>query len=259
MRSISRVPVAWTTAPAPRKSRRLEQRVVPDVQQAPAKPSRTQSARPVRAADQRQAQPQQDDADVLDAAVGEQPFEVALAEREGDAEHAAEARRAPAPAPPRRRSGPAAAPRSRARARRCPILSMTPDITADTWLGAAACAAGQPEVQRHRPRLDAEAEAPRARRAAEWRSRARLARGQRAQRAHVAARRASTANSRRSASVPTCVRRGRSSPAPRTSADRRFGGDEQVGRDRHDLPGDQEELAPSRAITTNSIAASSSP
>ena len=39
-----------------------------------------------------------------------------------------------------------------------PILMITPDMMADTWLGAIARATGQPDVQRHDAGLDAEAD-----------------------------------------------------------------------------------------------------
>ena len=39
-----------------------------------------------------------------------------------------------------------------------PILMRTPDMMADTWLGAIGMGAGQPDVQRHDAGLEAEAD-----------------------------------------------------------------------------------------------------
>ena len=64
------------------EEQRLEERVVPDVQQAAAQ-AEGDPGRLLRAdTDQGQAQTHHDDADVLDAVIGEQPLEVVLAERE---------------------------------------------------------------------------------------------------------------------------------------------------------------------------------
>ena len=67
----------------------LEERVVPHVEQRP----RERQSAPGRAAvldrHQREAETDQDDADVLDAVIGEQPLQVMLAESEGDAQHGA--------------------------------------------------------------------------------------------------------------------------------------------------------------------------
>src|SRR5881296_635012 len=65
----------------------LEQRVIPDVQQGPAQTQDDPLRAAQRSSDQRQSNADQNNADVLDAAVGQQTFEIALADREGDAQH----------------------------------------------------------------------------------------------------------------------------------------------------------------------------
>ena len=64
------------------EQQRLEERVVPDVEQTPAQ-TEGDPGRLLRAdTDQRQAQTHHDDSDVLDAVIGEQTLEIVLAERE---------------------------------------------------------------------------------------------------------------------------------------------------------------------------------
>ena len=83
--------------------------MVPDVQQAAGEAEHDQRRLPQRPAEQRQPQADHDDADVLDAVVGEQPLQIVLAERKGDAEHGRDRRRAEQqPAPPQRRVAAAA-------------------------------------------------------------------------------------------------------------------------------------------------------
>ena len=67
---------------------RLEEGVVPDVQQGPAQAQDDPIGPPQRAADQGQAEAHHDDADVLDAVIGQQPLQVVLADGKGHAQHA---------------------------------------------------------------------------------------------------------------------------------------------------------------------------
>ena len=79
----------------------LEDGVVHDVQQPAAMPRTASAALPVARPDQPEAEAERDDADVLDAVVGEQALEVVLGQRE---QHAEDARDRPdadqRPAPP---------------------------------------------------------------------------------------------------------------------------------------------------------------
>ena len=86
------------TEPALRNSRALNRAWFQTCSSAAGQAEDDQSGRPERAAEQGQAEAHDDDADVLDAVVGQQPLEVVLADGEGDPEHArddAEARTTP--------------------------------------------------------------------------------------------------------------------------------------------------------------------
>ena len=97
----------------------LEQRVVPDVQQAAAQAEDDPVRAAQRTADQGQAEAHDDDADVLDAVVGQQPLQVVLADGEGDPEDARDhAQRQDDDAPGQRRVRQAAT--SPGPGRRCP-------------------------------------------------------------------------------------------------------------------------------------------
>ena len=80
--SMSRSPVASSTAPAPKKSRLLNMRVVEDVEAARlSEPTPRRRASALALKGERQAEADEDDADILDRAVGEQPLEVVLHQR----------------------------------------------------------------------------------------------------------------------------------------------------------------------------------
>ncbi len=66
----------------------LEQRVVPDVQQGAAQAEDDPIRAVQRAADQRQAQAHDDDADVLDAVIGQESLQVVLADGKGNPQDA---------------------------------------------------------------------------------------------------------------------------------------------------------------------------
>ena len=86
--SISRVCVAWITEPALRKSRALNSAWFQTCSSAAAQ-AEDDPVRPAqRTADQGQAEAHDDDADVLDAVVGQQALQVVLADGEGDAQDA---------------------------------------------------------------------------------------------------------------------------------------------------------------------------
>ena len=86
-RSIWRVPVACSTEPALRNSSALNRPWFHTWSSAPPSPSATRSARPSDRPITASPRPDADDADVLDAVIGEQALEVVLADGEGDAEH----------------------------------------------------------------------------------------------------------------------------------------------------------------------------
>ena len=105
--------------PGAEEQKRLEQGVVPDVQQGPAQAQDDPIAALERPADQRQAEAHHDDADVLDAVVRQQPLQVVLADGKGHAEHARDdSQRQHHVAPRQRRRRQQR--QSRGPARRCP-------------------------------------------------------------------------------------------------------------------------------------------
>ena len=86
--SISRVCVAWMTEPALRNSSALKSAWFQTCSRPPPRPRTTQSGRSRRTADHGQAEAHDDDADVLDAVISQQPFQVVLADGEGDSQDA---------------------------------------------------------------------------------------------------------------------------------------------------------------------------
>ena len=86
--SISRVCDGVDDRAGTEEEQGLEQGVVPDMQQAAAQAEDDPIRAAQRTADQGQAEAHDDDADVLDAVVGEQPLQVVLADGKGDPEDA---------------------------------------------------------------------------------------------------------------------------------------------------------------------------
>ena len=75
--------------PGAEEQQALEQRVIEDVQQRRREGQRRRRQHAVGLEGQRQAQADEDDADVLHRAVGEQPLDVALQQGAQHAEHGA--------------------------------------------------------------------------------------------------------------------------------------------------------------------------
>ena len=90
MRSRSRVPAPWTIAPAPMKASPFMRAWFQTWRSAPAIPSAASAGAPSSAADEADAEPEGDEPDVLDGGVGEDPLQVALAEREHERRDRAE-------------------------------------------------------------------------------------------------------------------------------------------------------------------------
>ncbi len=85
----------------------LEQRVIEDVKERGGESERRGERHAVRLERQREPEPDEDDADILDRVIGEQPLEIVLHQRVENAHHrgdAAERKHENAP-PPRRRAG----------------------------------------------------------------------------------------------------------------------------------------------------------
>ena len=89
IRSMSRVPVAWTTTPADRKSSALKMAWFQTWSTAAASPSTTRTCAMGRASDDGEADAHHDDPDVLDAVIREEPLDVVLRDGERDAADAA--------------------------------------------------------------------------------------------------------------------------------------------------------------------------
>ena len=103
--SMSRSPVAFKHGAGAEEQQALEQRVIEDVEQRRGERERRRGRHAVGLEGEREAEADEDDADVLDRAVGEQPLEVALHEGAEHAEHggdAAEREHDDAPPPGRR-------------------------------------------------------------------------------------------------------------------------------------------------------------
>ena len=128
---ISRVPVACSTEPAPKNNKRFEQTVIPHVEKSTGQCQPAPGALSSTHCDQRKSKTDKNDADVLDAMIGKQSFEVMLAERKGHPEHSADyAQVLPPPTP---LLGRHRKPASEAnQTRRCPILMVTPERMAET-------------------------------------------------------------------------------------------------------------------------------
>ena len=88
---MSRSPVAVSTAPAAKNSRLLNSEWLSTCSSAAVKASAAAGGHAVGLEGEREAQADEDDADVLDRAVGEQPLEVALHQGAEHAEHGADA------------------------------------------------------------------------------------------------------------------------------------------------------------------------
>ena len=78
MRSISRVPATWMTEPAPRKSSALKSAWFRTCSSAPVMPSRIRMLVAGCLADQGHPDPHEDDADIFDAVICQQPFKIML-------------------------------------------------------------------------------------------------------------------------------------------------------------------------------------
>ena len=85
---MSRSPVAVSTAPAPKNSRLLNSEWLKTWNSAAVSASAAGASMPLRLEGERQAEADEDDADVLDRVIGEQPLEVVLHQRVEHAEHA---------------------------------------------------------------------------------------------------------------------------------------------------------------------------
>ena len=114
IRSRSSEPTARSKAPAAEEQQRLEHRVVEDVQQRGGEGDRRPGRVALGGEEDRRAEAERDDADVLDRVEGEQALEVVLHER---VEHAAQRRQQPQPehheARPQREPGAAHSKRTR--------------------------------------------------------------------------------------------------------------------------------------------------
>ena len=82
------MPVARIDRTCRIEEERLEGRVVPHVKKAAGEPERRPGGSVLDDAEHPDAEPDQDDADVLDAVVGEEALQVVLSERQDHAEHA---------------------------------------------------------------------------------------------------------------------------------------------------------------------------
>ena len=90
MRSTSRVPAPCTIAPAPMKASPFMSAWFQTWSSAPTTPSAATDGRAERRSGEADAEPERDEADVLHRGVGEDPLQVALAEREEQRRHGAE-------------------------------------------------------------------------------------------------------------------------------------------------------------------------
>jgi hypothetical protein len=135
------------------EEQRLEERVVPDVEEAAGEAEHDPLRSAERAADRRHAEPEQDDPDVLDRVVGEEALEVVLREREDHAEERCQ--RAQREEHDAQRRG-----RSTSASVHQPVdadLITTPDMSAE-MAGGRACAAGTSGAASPRPDPKATAE-----------------------------------------------------------------------------------------------------
>ncbi len=85
----------------PEEQQRLEQPVIPHVQESARERKRAPGRMSMFHRDEREAETDQDDADVLDAVIREQSLEIVLAERERDPQHRARHAQASQPPSPR--------------------------------------------------------------------------------------------------------------------------------------------------------------
>ena len=86
--SMSRSPVAVSTAPAPKNSRLLNSEWLNTWNSAAVSASAAAQAMPLAAERQRETEADEDDADVLDGVIGEQALEVVLHQGVEHAQHA---------------------------------------------------------------------------------------------------------------------------------------------------------------------------
>ena len=156
IRFMSRLPVAWTSAPAPRNISPLKRAWFQMCSRAPAKASRATRRLPPGHGDQPQPQAEGDDTDVLDGRVGEAALEVVLQGGQGDAvEGAAGAEQGQQPAPPgrcRRQPGEDAQDAVEGGLHQDPRHQRR-DVARGGGMGV-----GKPDVQGEQAGLDAEAE-----------------------------------------------------------------------------------------------------
>jgi hypothetical protein len=75
----------------PEEEQSLEDRVVEDVEQPGGERERRARSDAIRLEGQREAEPDEDDADILDRVIGEQAFQVMLHQRVKDAHHRGDA------------------------------------------------------------------------------------------------------------------------------------------------------------------------
>jgi hypothetical protein len=222
----------------------LEQAVVPGVQQRAREPERDQFALARRAAEERGAEAEEDDADVLDAVVREQTLEVVLADRERDADdgrRGAHAEQDLAPAGRRlgeQQTGP-----------RDPVDAGL-DQHAGHHRGDVARRRGvrgrQPEVQRHDAGLEAEPDQGQREQQIPLRGRDRA--GRRRFELQAAGRRLPAAEER-DQEQRAGVRGGEVDPARGAHLGPPvLGRDQQECGERHDFPGDQEGDAIAREL-----------
>ena len=150
------MPAAWAAAPAPRNSRLLNRAWLSDVQQAAAEAQDGHRAQPVGQAEQPQPQAHQDDADVLDAVIGQQALQVVLGQGEQHAQDPGQrADRQQRPAPPGWRR---AQEEQGAQDPVDPHLDHHPAHQRRYVGRRRRVGLGEPDVQRHDARLGAEAQ-----------------------------------------------------------------------------------------------------
>ena len=148
---MSRVPVALDHGARAEKQQTLEERVVEAVERRAGEAEHRHHRMVIGHPQRPRADAKQDDPDVLDAVIGEEALEVVLREGPEHSEHAepprGTGRSIPTTPVPRPAAGAGAA------ARRFPILIITPEKTADTCDGAAACASGSQKCSGTTPAL----------------------------------------------------------------------------------------------------------
>ena len=142
--------------PGIEEEQRLEEAVVPDMQQRAAQPQDDPGRLVVRSAEQGQAYAHHDDPDVFDAAIGQDPLDVLLPDGEGDSRHAGDGadgqRRAAPPVRRNRKQGRDADDAVHAHLEHDPGHHRR-DVARGVGVGA-----GEPDMQGHDARLEPEAD-----------------------------------------------------------------------------------------------------